>query len=403
MIKSKVQPLSIVGKVFLLLLLCAFCNQLVAKTSTANQVVVIKEAAVDFGIDEILVLVDGLDLAPGPLLVTLGDLGDITSLCTEDLLATPPAVLCDFSLGGLPVDGDYLLGISSGTNSKYADLFDMTIVAAGPVGPEGPIGPQGDQGIQGETGPQGIQGETGPQGIQGETGSQGIQGETGPQGIQGETGPQGIQGETGPQGIQGETGPQGVQGETGPQGIQGEPGPQGIQGGTGPQGIQGEPGPQGIQGEPGPQGIQGEPGTSIADGTSDGDLLTWDGSNWIAEQPAATSAASNMQPWLGINHVIALQGIFPSRNGPDPYIGEIMQVGFNFAPRGWALCDGQLLSISQYTALFSLLGTTYGGDGRTTFGLPDLRGRVSLHPGTGPGLTPRALGEEAGDESHIHP
>lgn len=73
--------------------------------------------------------------------------------------------------------------------------------------------------------------------------------------------------------------------------------------------------------------------------------------------------------------------------------------GGNFAPRGWALCDGQLLSISQNTALFSILGTTYGGDGRTTFGLPDLRSRVPMHPGNGPGLSTRRLGEKSGVES----
>ena len=65
----------------------------------------------------------------------------------------------------------------------------------------------------------------------------------------------------------------------------------------------------------------------------------------------------------------------------DPFIGQIMLFGGNFAPRGWAFCEGQLLAISSNTALFSILGTTYGGDGRTTFGLPDLRGRVSIHPG----------------------
>jgi microcystin-dependent protein len=69
-----------------------------------------------------------------------------------------------------------------------------------------------------------------------------------------------------------------------------------------------------------------------------------------------------------------------------------------FAPRGWALCDGQLLSISQNDALFSLFGTTYGGDGRTTFGLPDLRGRVPIHKGQGPGLSNHALGQKSGNE-----
>lgn len=85
----------------------------------------------------------------------------------------------------------------------------------------------------------------------------------------------------------------------------------------------------------------------------------------------------------------------------EPFLGEIKLVGFNFAPRGWAFCDGQLLPINQNTALFSLLGTTYGGDGRTTFALPDLRGRVSIHPGTGAGLTRIRQGERGGANSTI--
>lgn len=79
-------------------------------------------------------------------------------------------------------------------------------------------------------------------------------------------------------------------------------------------------------------------------------------------------------------------------------IGEIRMFAGNFAPRDWASCDGQLLPIPQHAALFSLLGTVYGGDGRTTFALPDLRGRVPLHAGTGPGLSARRLGESGGAE-----
>ena len=77
-----------------------------------------------------------------------------------------------------------------------------------------------------------------------------------------------------------------------------------------------------------------------------------------------------------------------------------MMVGFNFAPRGWAFCDGSILPISSNTALFSLLGTTYGGDGRTTFALPDLRGRVAVGVGNGPGLTSRVWGQKFGQENH---
>ena len=82
----------------------------------------------------------------------------------------------------------------------------------------------------------------------------------------------------------------------------------------------------------------------------------------------------------------------------EPFVGEIIMFGGNFAPRGYALCDGQLLAISQNQSLFVLLGTTYGGDGRTTFGLPDLRGRVPLHQGDGPGLTNQTIGSRAGVE-----
>lgn len=82
----------------------------------------------------------------------------------------------------------------------------------------------------------------------------------------------------------------------------------------------------------------------------------------------------------------------------EGFIGEIRLFAGNFAPRAWMLCDGQLLSIAQNTALFSILGTTYGGDGRTTFALPDLRGRAPIHPGNGPGLTSRRLGEKTGAE-----
>jgi microcystin-dependent protein len=83
----------------------------------------------------------------------------------------------------------------------------------------------------------------------------------------------------------------------------------------------------------------------------------------------------------------------------NPYLGEIRPFAGNFAPRTWAFCAGQLLSIAQNNALYALLGTTYGGDGITTFGLPDLRGRVALSQGQGPGLTNRVLGEKAGTET----
>jgi microcystin-dependent protein len=83
----------------------------------------------------------------------------------------------------------------------------------------------------------------------------------------------------------------------------------------------------------------------------------------------------------------------------DPFIGEIRIIGFNYAPQGWALCNGQTMSISQYNALFALLGTTYGGNGTTTFNLPDLQGRVPLHAGSGAGLPVYVQGQKGGQTS----
>lgn len=162
----------------------------------------------------------------------------------------------------------------------------------------------------------------------------------------------------------------------------------------GPIGPQGD---RGRRGREGPAGPEGPPGVvpAATDATGSG------------------QAVNNMAPYLGVNCIIALQGVFPSRNdspdstpdaagellGPEPYIGEISWFAGNFAPRGWALCDGQLLPIQQHQALFSILGTTYGGDGRTTFALPDMRGRSPIHAGTGPGLSTRHLGERGGLET----
>ncbi|MDP1622770.1 MAG: tail fiber protein [Bacteroidales bacterium] len=133
-------------------------------------------------------------------------------------------------------------------------------------------------------------------------------------------------------------------------------------------------------------------------------LLTFDGTNWVAKNLVLGLAGSgqgfsNLQPYLCMNYCIALFGYYPSPSGIDPFIGEVELFAFSFAPNGWAQCNGQLMPIAQYSALFSLLGTTYGGNGLTTFSLPDLRGRMPVGQGQGPGLTPRTIGEMSGSES----
>ncbi len=143
----------------------------------------------------------------------------------------------------------------------------------------------------------------------------------------------------------------------------------------------------------------------INPGTTVGDLISWDGNNWVATQPRAelpdtSITINNLQPYLALNYCIALQGIYPSRNDGDPFLGEIELFAFNFNPKGWAYCDGSLYSISQNTALFSLLGTFYGGDGVTTFALPDLRSRVPVDAGQGSGLQNYNIGQNGGTESN---
>ncbi len=143
---------------------------------------------------------------------------------------------------------------------------------------------------------------------------------------------------------------------------------------------------------------------AINPGTAAGDLITWDGDNWVNMQPAVqhftVPPVNNLQPYLTLNYCIALQGIFPTRN--TPFLGEIDVYSFNFPPKNWAFCNGQLLSINLYAAMFSLLGIMYGGNGTSTFALPNLQGRVPLHTGGGPGptLSTYTLGQTGGVEQN---
>jgi microcystin-dependent protein len=137
-------------------------------------------------------------------------------------------------------------------------------------------------------------------------------------------------------------------------------------------------------------------------GTAAGDLISWDGANWVSTLPGVqhfTITQDNVQPYLALNYCIALQGVFPSRNSSEPFLSEIELFSFNFAPKGFAVCNGQLLPINQNQAIFALLGTTYGGNGTTNFALPNLQGRAPLHFGTGAGLSPYTLGQAGGSES----
>jgi len=142
--------------------------------------------------------------------------------------------------------------------------------------------------------------------------------------------------------------------------------------------------------------------------TVSGNLMTYDGTNWVSKKltigvsgNVAPTPVNNMQPYLVLNYCIAIQGIFPSRDCYEPYLGELSPFAFNFVPTGYAACNGQILTITQNQALFALLGTIYGGNGSTTFALPDLTGRVIMSQGlsSGSSLTNRVIGEKGGAES----
>jgi microcystin-dependent protein len=139
-------------------------------------------------------------------------------------------------------------------------------------------------------------------------------------------------------------------------------------------------------------------------GTQAGDLLTWDGANWINAQPAVqhfSLSYDNHAPYLALNYVISLYGIFPTQaDASQPYVGEIFLLGCNFPPVGWLTCNGALLSIAEYTVLFDLIGTTYGGDGITTFAIPNLSSRIPVHMGNN-GTSTYVLGESGGSETKV--
>jgi len=146
-------------------------------------------------------------------------------------------------------------------------------------------------------------------------------------------------------------------------------------------------------------GWKQETGISVETFPASGNLITSDGTNWIARKLVTSPSGGGqpiykMKPFLTMNYCISTYGIFPSPSGDMPYVGELELFGFNYAPIGWVSCNGQLLSIAEYEILFNLIGTTFGGDGQTTFAVPDLRGRVPIHQGPG-----YVIGQMAGSEN----
>lgn len=269
------------------------------------------------------IVIAGADLVKNSgLKVTLGEAGmpgNISSRCVQGSNTT--LLICTFA-GGLPPAGDYSLVVATNYPPQtryYETRYNLTIGAAGPSGPAG------------ATGPAGPQGPTGPAGA------------TGPAGSTGPAGPAGAQGTPGTPGAPGTMGPPGVPGTPGTMGPQGLPGTPGMPGTMGPSGAPGTPGATGATGPAGPQGPvgpQGPSGASVPDARF-GDNSAWGNSR--AEGP----------------------------NSATCYLGQVLLTAGSVAQG--MLADGRLLPINQYTAVFALMGTTYGGNGQTNFALPDLR------------------------------
>ena len=119
----------------------------------------------------------------------------------------------------------------------------------------------------------------------------------------------------------------------------------------------------------------------------------------MLKKPLRNRSIKSISILLSASALTMSMGLSQPVQASDPFIGQIETFGFGFAPRGWAECNGQILAINTNQALFSLLGTTFGGDGRTTFALPDLRGRAAVHVGTGTGLSPVTWGQRGGAET----
>lgn len=268
--------------------------------------------------------------------VVMDDLEQTVTMFTDTHITIAPAGI---STGAyrLKVTNNSHRGSDNGV--KRTAHFDLTmgVGGAGVKGDPGPAGPQGPPGPQGPAGPIGLTGPAGQAGAVGQAGPAGAVGPAGPTGATGPAGPPGQTGLTGPAGPQGEIGPIGPAGATGPAGPQGTAGPQGATGAIGPAGPQGPIGFTGPQGSQGPQGPQGPPG------------------------PLAIDTK------FGANTNTAASG-----SGATCFLGQIILSAGSVT--GAVTANGQLMLIQNFKGLFLQLGTKYGGDGITTFGVPDLRG-----------------------------
>jgi hypothetical protein len=380
---------------------CAISNVLAQDAPVIRAVVPMQD------IGALAIIGDNLPLTNKTLSVRLGpdgEPGDITAFCR---VSAPRTVIsCSFP-GGLPQDGDYRLLVGGDGGARFDVTLGATGLpgpagaigptgpagpagAAGPAGPAGtpggpgPVGPEGPVGDAGQLGPAGAAGTMGPAGVKGPNGPVGIEGARGPMGPIGDVGATGATGPTGTTGAAGPQGAVGTAGIDGPIGATGAPGPSGptgAPGGKGAPGAPGAPGPAGVPGNPGPAGATGPQGPAGAAGLPGipGPMGPVGPAGQVGPQgprgasgPAGTTGPKGVPgdagQWRG--YVNRDEGSLRSTNWTLCTLGEVLlSSGGNYFV---LVANGQLLQISEWDALFSLFGTTYGGDGETTFGLPDL-------------------------------
>ena len=323
-------------------------------------------------IDAIAIVGRGLPVNRRDLSVHLGapgEPGEISASC-QPVSPLTQAITC--RLGELPPAGDYLLRVAN-TRMGTAAAYALTVGAVGPEGPRGETGATGPAGTQGPAGSVGPMGPQGPVGPTGPNGQDGLPGAVGPAGPAGAAGPIGPTGAIGPAGAPGPVGPVGPIGPAGPEGMAGPLGPMGPAGLPGPAGPAGAPGVQGPAGPAGPIGLVGPTGAPGATGAAG---ATGPQGPQGPQGPMGPMGPMGPQGIPGNSELSQHYGQ-NTGNGLESHTYECvmgtMSLSASFRAGEGMPAKGQLLPINQYSALFSLLGTRYGGDGQTTFALPDMR------------------------------
>ncbi len=289
-----------------------------------------------------------------------------TDMGTQQMMSVPYALYAAHSNDAGPAGAQGATGATGTAGTNGTNGTNGVAGATGATGNNGTNGTNGTNGIDGTNGIVGATGATGNNGTNGTNGTNGIDGTNGTNGTNG------IAGATGATGNNGTNGTNGIAGATGATGNNGTNGTNGVAGATGATGNNGTNGTNGLAGATGATGNNGTNGTNGLAGAT--------GSTGSTGLTGATGAAGPVNT-VSVKYCIVYQGIYStssSSSGGSFFLGQIIPFAGTFIPADMLQCNGQLLQISQYTALYSILGTTYGGNGTTNFALPNLNGKTLI-------------------------